>query len=122
MSMKKIWFLLLFFCPSAYAGSGQRQAIPEPLQLGKALNAISMVMMHDVVSPPVAARYYAYSLLGAYELISLANDEIPAPGTFIKDYPAINQVSLSSGKYDYRIAAYYCMLETGKQMLPSGYL
>jgi hypothetical protein len=120
--MKQISLLLLLFCHAAYGGSGPKPAIPEHLQPAKALHAISMVMMHDVVSPPVAARYYAYSLLGAYELISLANKEIPAPGALIKHYPAPNPLGLAPGKYDYRIAAYYCLLETAKQMLPSGYL
>jgi hypothetical protein len=122
MPMRKIWFLLLLFCSPAFAGPGQRNVVPEHLQAGKAIQALSLVMMHDVVSPPVAARYYAYSLLGAYQLVALANNKMPAPEKFIQNYPAVNGLSIVPSQYDHRIAAYYCLLETGKQMLPSGYL
>ncbi|MDT0271047.1 hypothetical protein RM844_32740, partial [Streptomyces sp. DSM 44915] len=29
--------------------------------------SLSEVMLHDVANPPAASRFYAYSLLGAYE-------------------------------------------------------
>ena len=30
---------------------------------------LSEVMLHDVANPPAAARFYAYSMLGAYEVL-----------------------------------------------------
>jgi hypothetical protein len=39
------------------------------LYIDKAVNAISAVMIHDVVNPPAASRYYAYVTLGAYNLV-----------------------------------------------------
>ena len=82
--------------------------------------ASTKIMMHDVVNPPAASRYYAYIMLGAYEIVSQNNSSVPALSAFIKNYqgaPVIN-----NDKYDYRIAALYCMLETGRLMLPSGYM
>ncbi len=120
--MRALIFILLLFCATAHAEQVQKNAVPEHLQLSGAVNALSLVMMHDVVSPPVAARYYAYSLLGAYEIVSLANKDVPEAKNFLKQYPIQKQLSIPGDKYDHQIAAYYCILETGKQMLPSGYL
>jgi hypothetical protein len=81
-----------------------------------------MVMVHDVVSPPVAARYYAYCMLGAYDIVSANNNKIPALSTFINSYPGNSSLVTVNVKYDYKIAAYYSILETAKLLLPSGYM
>ncbi len=41
-------------------------------------------MMHDVVNPPAAARYYAYCMLGAYEIISQNDTTLTALSSFVK--------------------------------------
>jgi hypothetical protein len=93
---------------------------PAYLDLAPIINAVNLVMIHDVISPPVAARYYAYSMLGAYQLISVNDKKMPAPAVFIKQFPANDIVPAKD--FDYRIAALYCMLETAKTLLPSGYM
>ena len=85
-----------------------------------AVFAQSKVMMHDVVNPPAACRYYAYGTLGAYAIVAQHNKAIPAAEIFIKHFTPV--VIHPTTNYDYRIAALYCILETGKLMLPSGYM
>ncbi|PWT74836.1 MAG: haloperoxidase [Bacteroidetes bacterium] len=84
-----------------------------------AVFSLTMVMLHDVVSPPAASRYYAYSMIGAYEIVSRSNSSMVKGSAFIKRFPSF-VISLDNKSYDYRIAAVYCILETGKLMLPSG--
>lgn len=86
--------------------------------LRPALFSITMVMVHDVVNPPAASRYYAYAMLGAYDLVAQHNSALVKPASFIKNFPS----SAAGGSYDYRIAAAWSILETGRQMLPSGYM
>lgn len=54
-----------------------------------AVFSITLVMMHDVVDPPLASRYYSYCTLGADAIVSKFNKEIPDPSTYIKSFPAI---------------------------------
>jgi hypothetical protein len=116
---------ILVFCLIAarhsFAQSGQK-AFPDYLQPDHAVNAITMVMIHDVTSPPVAARYYAYCLLSAYNIVAANNKNVPELQTFIKQYKSAGGLDTIGSKYDYRIAAYYSILETAKQLLPSGYM
>jgi hypothetical protein len=98
------------------------KTFPDYLQPDHAINAVTMVMIHDVTSPPVAARYYAYCMLGAYNLVSTNDKNIPALQSFIKNYTVDNSLDTISSKYDYRIAAYYSILEIGRQLLPSGFM
>jgi len=117
--MKKGVLLLL----SLLLGYGHAQAhgapLGEQLNPGKALDAINMTMVHDVVSPPVAGRYYAYSMLGAYTIVATHNKTLPALQRLVQAYPTLRLDTIKS-KYDYQIAAYYSILETARQMLPSG--
>lgn len=93
---------------------------PAYLDLAPIINAVNMVMIHDVISPPAAARYYAYAMLGAYQIVSVNDKKQPAPAVFIRQFPANSTAPAKD--YDYRIAALYCMLETAKTLLPSGYM
>jgi hypothetical protein len=93
---------------------------PDYLQLQPVIFSLSMVMMHDVVNPPAASRYYAYCMLGAYEILAQNDPGIIPLNKIIRKYPEI-PVSAKRGEYDYKIAAVYCILETGRLLFPSGY-
>lgn len=110
-----VFFSFTFFSLSAYAQKQEYASFIQP-----AVFAQSKVMMHDVVNPPAACRYYAYGTLGAYAIVAQHNKTLPAAETFIKNYTPI--VVTPTAHYNYQIAALYAILETGRLMLPSGYM
>lgn len=80
--------------------------------------ALTMVMIHDVVNPPAASRFYTYCLLGAHEIVAQHQSNGISPARLVRSFKPL---VLDKGKpYDYQIAALYCMLETGRLILPSG--
>lgn len=116
--MKKIW-LIVWLLP--YLVSAQKnKALPDYLQLQKPIFAMSMVMMHDVVNPPAASRFYSYAMLGAYEIASQHQAQMVPLQKLIKAYKPIKIISPKP--YDYRIAAVYSVFEIGKRLLPSGFM
>jgi len=109
--------------PCALAGrpaSAHGPRLAEQLDPGKALNIINMVMVHDVIAPPVAARYYAYSTLAPYSIVAARTPSLPAPQRLVKSFTADLRLDTVKAAYDYQIAAYYSMLETARLLLPSG--
>ena len=117
-----VWVLL--FCSPAVHGQGrdQRRLADRELcdYLRPGVFALTMVMVHDVVNPPAASRYYSYAMIGAYDIVAQNDPSIQGPSGFIRSYtPA--RISRTPGSYDHRIAALYCILETGRQLLPSGF-
>lgn len=118
--MKKYIILLLTVLYSFTLVAKPVKPLPAYLELGPAVNAINMVMIHDVVPPPVAARFYSYAMLTAYQIVSQSDTKVPAPAAFIKQFPA-NLVPPEKD-YDHQIAAIYGLLETVKIMMPSGYM
>ena len=134
-----ILLVIFFGAVSMPAGFAQKETKEtEALLTGylrPSIFAITMVMVHDVVDPPAASRYYSYIMLTAYDLVAQHDPAIVPPGAFIQHYPA-TRIAAGGGAdghsseglggsdtvYDYRIAAAYSILETGRQMLPSGYM
>jgi len=113
------WILAcLLICRPAYA---ERSAADFTAQVQPAVWAITMVMLHDVVNPPAAARYYAYCTAAAYEIAAQHNGNMPRLGGFIKSYPAVT-ISGAKDDYNYEAAAVYAILEAGRLMLPSGFM
>jgi hypothetical protein len=82
---------------------------------------LSEVMLHDVASPPVAARFYAYSMLSAYEVLQRNQTDMPALSKNFHAIPDFVQVA-PPAKFNPAFCATYAMLETGRLILPSGYM
>lgn len=83
--------------------------------------ALTEVMFHDVVNPPAAARFYSYSILTGYEILSNLDDSLNNFHKNIKDFPVV-QLSYDRNKINRELATLYGILETGKNIIPSGYL
>ncbi|MDP4129138.1 MAG: vanadium-dependent haloperoxidase [Bacteroidota bacterium] len=116
--MKKLLIAACFLCRGAYA---QPLTANFENDIQSAVYALSHVMIHDVINPPAAARYYAYCLMGTYEIVS-QNDPSIIPLSSVLNGYHLNYVGVDKGKYNYRLASLYCILETGKRLLPSGYM
>ncbi|MDR3695925.1 vanadium-dependent haloperoxidase [Mucilaginibacter sp.] len=118
---KLIFFSFLVLAQYCFAQAPEK-AFPDYLQPNHAINAVTMVMIHDVTSPPVAARYYAYCMQGAYNIVSINNKNIPPLQRFIKGFTPDGSLDTIHEKYDYRIASYYSIMEIARQLLPSGFM
>ena len=84
--MRRVLIVILFYCHTASAQS--KKSVPAYLDVQPAVFSLSMVMMHDVVNPPAASRFYAYAMMGAYEIVSQNNKTIPSLIDLVKNYKA----------------------------------
>jgi hypothetical protein len=112
--MKKVATIILLLMP---VGMHAQDAADK---LREQVFALTKVMYHDVVNPPAAARFYAYCMLTAYEIQSQLDITLPAFQKKFKDYPLFNSPDASAINTPF--AVLYGLLETGKSILPSGYL
>jgi hypothetical protein len=72
--MKKIAVLLVFVTIS----SCKKEEVPlviSPNELHNAIDKVTEIMIHDIFSPPVASRIYAYPNIAAYEIIAQNNEK-----------------------------------------------
>ena len=82
---------------------------------------LSEIMLHDVANPPAASRFYAYSMLGAYEVIYLGENKLTNLNNLFKEKFQIIPPSKPKNLIA-SFAAIYTMLDVGRQLMPSGFL
>ncbi|MBA4146065.1 MAG: haloperoxidase [Cytophaga sp.] len=82
---------------------------------------LSEVMVHDVANPPAASRFYAYAMEAAHQAILMGTDRSLSFDHLFHTLPAF-EWKVAPRNFNKSLAANYAMLETGRLMMPSGYL
>lgn len=95
----------------------EKRAVPAA-SIGRVTEKMTELMVHDITNPPLAARFYAYACLSAYETIAISNEEYPSFTGFLNKFPSITEPSLESPSPE--ISALFAMLHTASAMQPSG--
>ena len=70
--MKYLYLLLVLVILSCQ--KEENPIVVTPQQLHSSIDKVTEIMIHDIFSPPVASRIYAYPNIAAYEIISLNDD------------------------------------------------
>lgn len=103
--------ILMFSCKKQ-----TKEIIIAPDDYHAALDRITAVMVHDIFSPPVAARIYAYPNIAAYEIICQNNDNyrsLSGQLTGLKPVPYPE----TKENINFELAALAAYLEVGKQLV-----
>lgn len=82
----------------------------------KSMDRLTEIMVHDIFSPPVASRIYAYSNLAAFEIIALNNDKLNSFSKTFVNYTPIPEPD-STLSINYKLAALIAQMEIGKQLI-----
>src|SRR5258708_4270065 len=111
--MKRVTTLFLGICMGLISHAQTAGNEAEPLR--RAEKAVTDVMVHDIFSPPVAARIYMYTNIAAYETLVKANPSLYASlyGQ-VKGFPVIPD---PKGKISFSLASVYAFLQTGKKFV-----
>src|SRR4051812_27856848 len=89
--------------------------------IGKVINQMTEVMIHDITNPPLAARFFSYACLAGYEVVAQNNASYNSMHGALKDYPDLKKAD-SIQQYDVPLSAVLAMLQTAQKMQPSGKL
>lgn len=116
---KYIYSCLILF--TLFACTKKAAVSPEisSSDISKVITQMTDVMIHDVSNPPLAARFFSYTCLAAYEVIALHDSEFPSMHGKLNDFPKIEKPNIT-GEYDHQLAAALAMYETAKKLQPSG--
>ena len=119
MSLRNTGFIvgLVLACVTAMAQKQSRNQ-QEIQMLSDNVFHLSEVMLHDVAAPVAASRFYAYSLLAAYEAAHFAG---LLPG--IDDKLTVHPEKISPivpKNLNLSLASNYAILQVGKGIMPSG--
>ena len=80
------------------------------------VDKITEVMVHDIFSPPVASRIYAYPNIAAYEIMALQNDQYTSLQGQLDGLGVIPEPK-ADAEINYRLSALIAHMELSKRLI-----
>lgn len=116
--------VLLIFCTFlsllAQAGNGTnwKAKTEKPEYIHRAIKKMTDVMVHDIYSPPVASRTYAYITIAGYEAGLHGNAAYQSIASQVRGLKAVPKPKHGE-EYSFTLAAVHAILTVGKTMVIS---
>ena len=110
------FFLFIFSCKNE-----TKTPVLQSSEIQNVIHQMTDMMVHDITNPPLAARFFSYTCLAGYEVVSQNDLALRPMKGVLNEYPSIEKPTVS-GAYSYQLAAVLAMMETAKKMQPSGKL
>ncbi len=116
--MKKIGFILTMVCIIISCTPEQKEEpiTVTPDALHGAIDRVTEIMIHDIFSPPVASRIFAYPNIAAYEIIALNDDGYQSLAGQVHDLTPIPKPD-STQTINYELAALVAHMELDKRLI-----
>lgn len=110
--MKKLLYILpiifLFSC-------GEKIDTTDAEIVHTSMKKVTDVIVHDIFSPPVASRIYAYTSLAGYEAMQLSNPNYQSLAGQLTDFTEVPKPK--SEDISYELASVHAMLTVGKALI-----
>lgn len=87
-----------------------------PSDFHKAVDKITSIMVHDIFSPPVASRIYAYPNIAAYEIMCQNSDKYISLAGQLTDFKPVPKPS-SEKNLNFKLAALVAYFDVGKELI-----
>lgn len=110
----KTTFLILLLAVIASCESKKSDIDVEPDMLHQSMQKLTDVIVHDIFSPPVASRIYAYPSITAYEILALNDSSYISLSGQLTDFEPIPTPSVP---VDYDVAAIDAFLLMGRNLI-----
>ena len=87
----RLLLITILFTAILSSNCGNKQQSPKltSADITKVINKMSLIMIHDVTNPPLAARFFAYTCLAGYEVVSENDKGFKSMHGVLNEYPAI---------------------------------
>ncbi|WP_422083312.1 vanadium-dependent haloperoxidase [Ulvibacterium sp.] len=87
-----------------------------PEELHASVDKVTEIMIHDIFSPPVASRIFAYPNVAAYEIIAQGNDDYLSLAGQLRELDSIPKPEKGS-TINYQLAAMTAHMELNKRLI-----
>ena len=112
--MKKIFLAFITLGLLSACDSGTKEVKVTPETYHAAMQQLTDVIVHDIFSPPVASRIYAYPSIAQYEILALGSTEYNSLAGQLTDFQAIPQ---PEGELSMELAALEAFLKVGTALI-----
>ena len=110
--MKKVLYILPIIL---LLGCREEIDTTDPEFIHNSMKKVTDVIVHDIFSPPVASRIYAYTSLAGYEAMQPSNSNYQTLANQLTDFTEVPQPQ--SEDVCYELASIHAMLSVGKVLI-----
>ncbi|TVZ52904.1 vanadium-dependent haloperoxidase [Dokdonia sp. Hel_I_53] len=110
-----IVIFLSFFCIMS-CKKNEEPIVITPDHFHTTIDKVTDVIIHDIFSPPVASRIYAYPNIAAYEILALKDNGLNPLSGQLKDLNAIPKPALDA-PVNYELSALMTHIELSKRLI-----
>ncbi len=116
--MKKglLWLSVLFLLAACAEERDYQEAAANPAFFHRSMKQLTDVIVHDIFSPPVASRIYAYSAIAGYEAAAPGFPEYQSLAEQLTGLKPTPQPQLGQ-TYCYPLASVQAMLRVGQTLI-----
>ncbi|WP_423148564.1 vanadium-dependent haloperoxidase [Rubrolithibacter danxiaensis] len=114
MKVFKVLILLLFAGSISVSAQWEKHET-DAFALHRSQKAVSNIIVHDVFSPPVASRIFAYANIAAYEIQAKQNKKYVSMGGQINEFKGI--AAPKNAELSYSVAATFAYLQVAKRLV-----
>ena len=108
--------VLMILLPSC---TQKKQPVFSSKDQAKIIATMTDIMIQDITNPPLAARFFSYTCLAGYEVVSQYDPSFKPMYGRLNGYPAIKKTAPVQ-PYSNQLSALLAMMETAKKLQPSG--
>jgi hypothetical protein len=108
--------LLLCFSACKRPAAENGNTIHDPLLYSRTVKQLTDVIVHDIFSPPVASRIYAYATIAGYEVIAQSGKGYHSLAGQLRDLAATPRPT-DTAAIDFPLASLIAMASTGKALI-----
>ncbi len=94
----------------------EEKVVVSPDELHNSIDKVVEIMIHDIFSPPVASRIFAYPNIAAYEIVALNNNEYTSLAGQLKDLQPIPEPE-AGAPVNYQMAALIAHMDLSKRLI-----
>ncbi len=113
---KKLGILLLTALALFSCAKKQEPIVISPEDYHGSVDKVTEVMIHDIFSPPVASRIYAYPNVAAYEILALKGDGYNSLQGQVTDLPPIPEPE-NRENVNFDLAALIAHIDMNKRLI-----
>jgi len=114
--MKKIFIIVSSLVLLHSCAKNTEPIVVSAEDLHASVDKVTEIMIHDIFSPPVASRIFAYPNVAAFEIMALNNSEYQSLAGQLTDFKPIPKPS-ESKTIHYELAALVAHMELSKRLI-----
>lgn len=115
-SISAVFLLLLLAGCQEDVNPNYQEEAADPERYHRAVKQLTDVIVHDIFSPPVAARIYSYSNIAAYEVLAAGDPAYQSLSGQITDFGQVPQPEADQ-EYVFPVAALVAQTKVGKSLI-----